>query len=220
LIKVLRGPRVTLRPLDGRDVDDQLRAVQDSEMRRLTGTHRTFTRAAIGAWVASRADAAGRYDWAVTETDGGGWLGDCALNDIDTDNGSAGFRIALDRRPGEGLGAEATGLVLGFAFGELGLYRVELEVFDFNVRARRSYEKSGFAVEGVKRGGLLWDGRRHDVICMAALHPALAPAGNAQVAGTVRGIGVPVWHTGHDLGSGSRHAPPGDPAANNERTCS
>jgi RimJ/RimL family protein N-acetyltransferase len=185
LEKVLRGPRVTLRPLDERDVDDQLRAVRDPQLRRLTGTHRTFTRADIEAWVATRAEAEGRYDWAVTETDGGGWLGDCALNEIDPDNGSAGYRIALDRRPGEGFGTEATGLVLEFAFGELGLYRVELEVFDYNVRARRSYEKSGFAVEGVKRGGLLWDGARHDVICMAALNPALVPAGNSEVAGAV-----------------------------------
>ena len=85
--QILRGPRVTLRPLDERDVDDQLRVVQDPELRRLTGTHRTFTRADIEAWVAGRGEAEGRYDWAVTETDGGGWLGDCALNDIDTDNG-------------------------------------------------------------------------------------------------------------------------------------
>jgi RimJ/RimL family protein N-acetyltransferase len=185
LEKVLRGPRVTLRPLDGRDVDEQLRAVQDPELRRLTGTHRTFARGDIEAWVATRAEAEGRYDWAVTETTGGRWLGDCALNEIDPDNGSAGYRIALDRRPGEGLGTEATGLVLEFAFVELGLYRVELEVFDYNVLARRSYEKSGFAVEGVKRGGLLWDGERHDVICMAALNPAHVPAGNSQVAGAV-----------------------------------
>jgi RimJ/RimL family protein N-acetyltransferase len=180
--KILHGPRVTLRPLDQRDVDDQLRAVQDPELRRLTGTHRTFTRADIEAWVAGRADAEGRYDWAVTGTDSGGWLGDCALNDIDEDNGVAGFRIALDRRPGEGLGTEATGLVLEFAFGELGLYRVELEVFDFNVRAQKSYAKSGFTVEGVKRGGLLWAGERHDIICMAALNPA----GNVKVPGSVQ----------------------------------
>ncbi|HEY6746961.1 MAG TPA: GNAT family protein [Mycobacteriales bacterium] len=170
----LRGPRVTLRPLDERDVDDQLRAVQDPEQLRLTGTHRAFTRTDIVAWCRSRAEAPGRYDWAVAETDGAGWVGECALNDIDTDNGSASFRIALDRRLGQGLGTEATGLVLDFAFGELGLYRVELEVFDFNVRAQKSYAKSGFTVEGVKRGGLLWEGVRHDVIMMAAL----APSGN------------------------------------------
>jgi RimJ/RimL family protein N-acetyltransferase len=175
LIKVLPGPRVTLRPLDERDVDDQLRAVQDPEMLRLTGTHRTFTRTEIEAWCRSRAAAPHRYDWAVVETDGGGWLGECALNEIDEDNQSAGFRIALDHRLGQGLGTEATGLVLAFAFGELGLYRVELEVFDFNLRAQKSYAKSGFTVEGVKRGGLLWDGVRHDVIMMAALSPGGIP---------------------------------------------
>jgi RimJ/RimL family protein N-acetyltransferase len=165
----LPGPRVTLRTLVEADAEDLLRAVQDPQLRRLTGTHRVFTMTDTVAWARSRADAPARYDWAVTETDGGGWLGDCALNEIDEDNRTAGFRIALDRRPGEGLGTEATGLVLDFAFGTLDLYRVELEVFDFNVRAQKSYAKSGFTVEGVKRGALLWDGERHDVICMAAL---------------------------------------------------
>jgi RimJ/RimL family protein N-acetyltransferase len=127
------------------------------------------------AWCRGRADAPGRYDWAIVGTDDGGWLGECALNDIDPENRSAGFRIALDRRPGHGLGTEATGLVLDLAFGELGLHRVELEVFDFNLRAQKSYAKSGFTVEGVKRGGLLWDGVRHDVIMMAALSPGGIP---------------------------------------------
>lgn len=163
------GPRVTLRGLDQRDVPDLLRGVRDPETRRLTGTHRVFTETDIVAWCRSRAAAPGRYDWAIVESAGGGWLGECALNDIDADNGAGSFRIALHERFGEGLGTEATGLVLGFAFGRLGLHRVELEVFDFNVRAQKSYARSGFAVEGVKREALLWDSARHDVIMMAAL---------------------------------------------------
>jgi RimJ/RimL family protein N-acetyltransferase len=214
LIKVLQGPRVTLRPLDERDVDDQLRAVQDPEALRLTGTHRSFTRVDIEQWCRSRAEAPDRYDWAIVDADGGGWLGDCALNHIDEDNRSASWRIALERRLGQGLGTEATGLALDFAFGELGLYRVELEVFDFNLRAQKSYAKSGFTVEGVKRGGLLWDGLRHDVICMAAL----APAGNPQAGGTVQEAVRRSGTLSHDLGSGSRHVRPGDPAATDERT--
>jgi RimJ/RimL family protein N-acetyltransferase len=169
--QVLHGPRVTLRPLAEGDTADMLRAVRDPELRRLTGTHREFTEADIVSWARSRAEAPDRYDWAVVGRDGGGWLGDCALNDIDPDNLSAGYRVAVTR-PGEGLGTEVTGLVLDFAFGGLGLHRVELEVFDFNVRAQKSYAKSGFSVEGVKREALRWDGAWHDVILMAALNPA------------------------------------------------
>jgi RimJ/RimL family protein N-acetyltransferase len=170
--QVLHGPRVTLRPLAEGDVADMLRAVRDPELRRLTGTHREFTEADIVSWARSRAEAPDRYDWAVVGRDGGGWLGDCALTDIDPDNLSAGYRIAVTR-PGEGLGTEATDLVLAFAFGELGLYRVELEVFAFNVRAQKSYAKSGFTEEGVKRGALLWAGERHDMVMMAALNPRM-----------------------------------------------
>ena len=163
----LRGPRVTLRPVAESDAPRMLLSTQDPEVRRLTGTHRVFTEADIVSWCRSRAVAPGRYDW-VIEADGD-WVGECALNDIDQDNEVGSFRIALDRRQGEGLGTEATGLVLDFAFGTLGLHRVELEVFDFNVRAQKSYAKCGFTVEGVKRGALLWEGVRHDVVMMAAL---------------------------------------------------
>jgi RimJ/RimL family protein N-acetyltransferase len=167
LRSTLRGPRVVLRTLDERDAADLWRAVRDPELRRLTGTHRVFTEDGIAEWCRTRGDAPGRYDWAI-EADTG-WVGDCALTDIDEDNQLAGYRIALERRLGEGLGTEATDAVLAFAFGELGLHRVELEVFDFNERAQKSYAKSGFVVEGVRRGALLWDGERHDAIMMAAL---------------------------------------------------
>ncbi len=172
----LHGPRVTLRPLVEADAADLLRATQDPELRRLTGTHRVFTLVETVAWAVSRATAPGRYDWAVVDTATGEWLGDCALNEIDEDNQTAGYRIAIER-PGRGLGTEATGLVLDFAFGRLGLHRVELEVFDFNVRAQKSYAKSGFAVEGTRREALCWDGRRHDAIMMAALAPGRESAG-------------------------------------------
>ena len=42
--------------------------------------------------------------------------------------------------------------MLRYAFGELGLNRVELETYSFNPRAQRCYEKVGFVREGVRRG--------------------------------------------------------------------
>ena len=40
----------------------------------------------------------------------------------------------------------------------LGLRRITLEVFEFNPRARRVYEKVGYAVTGVRPGALVFDG--------------------------------------------------------------
>ena len=70
---------------------------------------------------------------------------------------------------GRGYGTEATDLVLEYAFTVAGLHRVSLEVFDFNVGAQKSYARSGFVREGVRRGSLRWDGEWHDTVLMSIL---------------------------------------------------
>jgi len=52
---------------------------------------------------------------------------------------------------------------------ELDKHRVSLEVFDFNARAIRAYEKVGFRQEGRMRDALWWDGAPHDTLLMAVL---------------------------------------------------
>jgi RimJ/RimL family protein N-acetyltransferase len=51
----------------------------------------------------------------------------------------------------------------------LNLYRVSLDVFAYNLRAIRCYEKAGFVVEGRARQFLNRDGRRWDLIYMGIL---------------------------------------------------
>jgi len=100
-------------------------------------------------------------------------VGTCAFSQLDGDNGSALYHITVGERDawGKGYGTEATDLMLAHAFGPLGLHRVALTVFEFNVRAIRSYEKSGFAVEGRARDAILRDGRFWDEVHMSILAP-------------------------------------------------
>ncbi len=58
---------------------------------------------------------------------------------------------------------------LRFAFTELNLRRVTLDVFEYNPRAMRSYEKAGFVVEGRMRGMLKREGKRWDLVFMGIL---------------------------------------------------
>lgn len=53
---------------------------------------------------------------------------------------------------GRGLMGEALQIVLGQAFGELGLQRVEALVLQGNARSRRVLERAGFTCEGLARG--------------------------------------------------------------------
>jgi RimJ/RimL family protein N-acetyltransferase len=98
-------------------------------------------------------------------------IGSCGLFDISPKNRCATFGIAIGDKDcwGKGFGTDATQVLLRFAFQELNLNRVQLEVFAFNQRAIRAYEKIGFVHEGVRRQALFREGRYHDVLLMAIL---------------------------------------------------
>ena len=70
---------------------------------------------------------------------------------------------------GQGYGTEATRLVVQHAFATLNLNRVWLEVYEYNPRGLRAYEKVGFRKEGVKRQDNYRAGRYWDTIVMAIL---------------------------------------------------
>jgi hypothetical protein len=63
----------------------------------------------------------------------------------------------------------ATRLILGYGFERLGMHRISLEVYSFNPRARRVYEKAGFRVEGVLRESLRYGDQWIDATMMSIL---------------------------------------------------
>ena len=167
---MLHTERLRLEALGPRHFAGAWAALQEPEVVRLTGTHATFTRDAVRSWLESLEGRPDRADWAIVRATDDRHIGEAVLNDFDADNRSASFRIALASPSvfGQGYGTEATRAVLHHAF-RLGLHRVELEVFAFNPRARRAYEKAGFVVEGRRRDALYWDGAWVDAIVMGCL---------------------------------------------------
>ncbi len=161
-----------LRPVQASDVAASLEP--DHEADRLTGTHPTPGGLSVEQrqdWYATRADHADRLDLAVIDQATGLYAGEVVLNELDDDNQSCNFRICLfySRNRNRGLGTEATRLILAHAFETVGLHRVDLEVYEFNPRARRVYEKVGFVYEGTKRQALRWDGEWIDAHVMSIL---------------------------------------------------
>ncbi|HET7736010.1 MAG TPA: GNAT family protein [Nocardioidaceae bacterium] len=174
---VLTGELVTLRPVTADDAPRLARLMEDPEVTRLTGSaHSTAELTAPSPWPLEKlteiygrwATADDRIVWAVVENATGEVVGESVLNELDTGNLSCGFRIWLSGVLGRGLGTEATRLTVQHAF-DAGLHRVELEVYDFNPRARRVYEKVGFVHEGTRRQALRFDDAWVDCHLMAVL---------------------------------------------------
>lgn len=95
-------------------------------------------------------------------------IGDIGLDGVLWNHGDAFVGIGIGERAlwGKGYGTDAMRILLRYGFIELNLWRVSLDVFEYNPRAVRSYEKVGFTHEGRARQFLLRDGKRWDLIFM------------------------------------------------------
>jgi RimJ/RimL family protein N-acetyltransferase len=80
-----------------------------------------------------------------------------------------GLTIGEKDQWNQGYGQEITHLMMEFAFHQLNLQRVELEVFSNNPYAKRCYEKVGFKVEGTRRKAIPFEGTYIDSHWMGLL---------------------------------------------------
>ncbi|MBC8591363.1 GNAT family N-acetyltransferase [Wansuia hejianensis] len=99
------------------------------------------------------------------------YIGQLDLIKIDWLNrvGTIGIVIGTKENLGKGYGTEAIKLLQGFAFNELNLNKLELEVRDYNKRAISCYKKCGFIEEGIIRENYYIDGKYTDTIRMGVL---------------------------------------------------
>lgn len=98
-------------------------------------------------------------------------LGLVSLVNIDYMNQLAELHIMIGERSnqGKGIGTFAVNEMLGHAFNDMNLQRIELEVLEDNMRARHVYEKCGFVLEGTKRRARFKKGKFVDMLLYSAL---------------------------------------------------
>lgn len=100
-----------------------------------------------------------------------GLLGWVMLDDVLFKNRRASLGIALpvasDR--GQGYGTDTLNTILSFAFNELGLHKITLDVNANNLAAIHAYEAVGFVREGINREAVYQDGRWLDLYAYGIL---------------------------------------------------
>jgi ribosomal-protein-alanine N-acetyltransferase len=161
----LRGERITLRHLTSDDAETLLAFMSENRafLERWEPAREAefFTLdAQIADIAAAAADAAADRRHAFGIFTDGELVGRIALNQISRgvfQNAYLGYSIG-ERWNGRGLATEAVGVAVGFAFGELGLHRVQAAVMPRNAASIRVLEKNGFREEGYAVGYLCING--------------------------------------------------------------
>lgn len=114
-----------------------------------------------------------RRIYKAVDAESGQVTGHIELGAIDPRNRSLRLaRVLVDpARRGRGVGEAMVRAALGVAFGEMGMHRVELGVFDFNAGAIACYERAGFRRDGVRRESLSTPGGYWSEVIMSILAP-------------------------------------------------
>jgi len=173
---MIYGERVRLRAIERSDIPTFVRWFNDPEVRRYLLMYAPMSATQEEKWfedMLQRVQRREDFVFAVEARVGDEWvhIGNTGLHRINWKDRCAAFGIALGEKAywDQGYGTDATRTMLRFAFEELNLHRVELEVLEENARARRCYEKAGFRHEGTRRQAIFSEGRYHDAHLMSIL---------------------------------------------------
>jgi len=167
---ILVGEKVRLRPMDERDLPRFVEWLADGEVTRwLAETVERPTIEEEYQWYDRRRSDPDSLMWAV-ETLEGQLVGSTELR-LEPSRHKAEFGIVIGDKVqwSGGLGTDAVRLVVGYAFDELELNRVELTTAEENARAIRCYEKVGFVREGLLRQARIVEGRFGNTVVMSVL---------------------------------------------------
>ena len=111
------------------------------------------------------------YDFSIVLNDDT-LIGNISLMDVNTVSGKAtlGVFIGDESNRNKGYGTEAIKLLVDYGFNILRLHNIDLNVFDFNEGAIKSYEKAGFKEYGRRHESYFLDGKYHDEISMEIIN--------------------------------------------------
>ena len=170
---MIYGDGVRLRAIEREDIPTFVRWFNDPEVREFILMYRPMSMTNEERWFESLAERKDDFVFAVEALVDEQWvhIGNIGLESVDWKNRFCTFGIALGEKEywGKGYGTKAVRTALRYAFDELNLHRVELEVFAYNPRAIRCYEKAGFRHEGTRRQSHFHNGQYHDAHRMGIL---------------------------------------------------
>ncbi len=136
-----------------------------------------FTREGHEDWVRNKVETGQVVQMIICDLFTDMPFGSVYIRDIDRVHNKAeyGIFIGEDDARGRGVGTAAARLMLRYCFEEEKLHRIYLRVYSDNLQAIRSYEKAGFAREGLLRDDVRIDGKYRDIQWMAAVSDNVGP---------------------------------------------
>ncbi|MEU7020114.1 GNAT family protein [Streptomyces sp. NPDC046203] len=174
------GPRVALRPFTAGDAEEFTARARESREFHAPWLFPPLTPEAYAVYTGQLIDVPSRAGFLVCDRADGTIAGFVNINNIVRGaflSGALGYG-AFAHAAGRGLLSEGLGLVVTYAFGPLGLHRLEANIQPGNAASRALVRRAGFRLEGFSPAMLFIDGawRDHERWAVTAGDPLLTRA--------------------------------------------
>jgi RimJ/RimL family protein N-acetyltransferase len=168
---MLRSTRIYLSPILPEDLATLFAWINNREDVLFNSSYKPVSAKHHQEWFESQQSKKDTFIFGIRLIESNELIGSCQLHSIHPVHNSAELQIRIGEPSYRslGYGTESLELLLYFAFYDLNLNRLFLQVFENNTVALNVYSKLGFVKEGVLRQSAYIDGKYVNVIMMGIL---------------------------------------------------
>ena len=167
---MIAGEHVILRAFEREDAERCYRWMNDPSIVRTLKSRYPIAFQNEAEWLdrAMRANVTERH-FAIERKDDRNHIGNASIHDIDWVSRSAAFGLFIGEPSAwnRGFGSDAIRTLVRFAFDEMNLQKLRIQIFDYNDRAKHVLEAQGFVQEGRLRREFYRDGDYHDIVILS-----------------------------------------------------
>jgi RimJ/RimL family protein N-acetyltransferase len=167
---MIAGELVILRAFEREDGERCYRWMNDPNIVRTLKSRYPIAFQNESEWLerAMHPDGTERH-FAIERKDDRSHIGNASIHDIDCVSRTAGFGLFIGEPAAwnKGFGSDAIGTLVRFAFDEMNLQKLRINVFDYNDRAKHVLAAHGFVQEGRLRRDFYREGMYHDIVILS-----------------------------------------------------
>lgn len=176
---MIAGEHVILRAFEREDAERCYRWMNDPNIVRTLKSRYPIAFSNEVEWL-ERAMSPGPNErhFAVERKDDRTHIGNASLHDIDWVSRTSWFGLFIGEPTAwnRGFGSDAIETLVRFAFDEMNLYKLRINVFDYNERAKHVLQSRGFVQEGKLARDFYREGQWHDIVILSVFRDATRPA--------------------------------------------
>src|SRR5579864_5988931 len=164
---MIAGEHTILRAFEREDAERCYRWMNDPNIVRTLKSRYPMSFSSEMEWLERAMNpTANERHFAIERRDDRTHIGNVSLHDIDWISRTAWFGLFIGEPAAwnRGFGSDAIATLMRFAFDEMNLVKLRIQVFEYNDRAKHVLEERGFVKEGTLARDFYREGRWHDLV--------------------------------------------------------